>query len=125
MVLSTHQLRNSLRRLKDLREREEAPVVWRNLTTELSACPTAQARLVGPNEESEDKALSEAAAGLSNSESALEMAQILAQLVEELPVGTNLGLLPSCGLWSAAISFKAAERSFPPCSECCPPVVVK
>jgi len=93
LVLSTHQLRNSLRRLKDLREQEEALVIWRNLTAELSACPTAQARLVTPDEESEDKALSEASAGLSSGEPALEMAQNLAQLVEDLPVGTNLGLL--------------------------------
>ena len=102
LVLATHQMRSNLHRLKELRRQEKLIAVWRNEAAEALTCVAAQARLAALDDKGDAEALqetvlpSEPASQTGAPE--LEMAQSLAQLVEDLPVGTNLGLLHV--LWS-------------------------
>ena len=91
LVLATHQVRNNLRRFKELQSQEEVIAVQRNLMRAV-----AQARLTAIDEKCDVEALADLVSQTGAPE--LEMAQSLAQLVEDLPVGTNLGLLHV--LWS-------------------------
>lgn len=83
LVLSTHQLRSSLRRLK----------VLRHLAAAVPSPTGAAARLVTPDADGAAPARSTPSAGFAQRGPAVDMAQSLAQLVEDVPVGTNLGLL--------------------------------
>jgi hypothetical protein len=83
--------------LIELRSQERAIAVWQNLATADLNTAIAQARLASGEEkesvEAPERVLS-AKTGSQNGQSpSLEMGQSLAQLVEALPLGTNLGLL--------------------------------
>jgi len=96
LILATHQIRSNLHRLKELQGQEEAIAVWPNLASEALVCAVVQARLAEFDEKGDAQALRETvspAKAASIGSPALETAQSLAQLVEDLPIGTNLGLL--------------------------------
>ena len=84
LVWATHQLRSVLGALVS----QELTIAWRKEASEVLDYAVTQARLaeLGDTEASASPALQ---ARMPE----LEMAQSLAQLVEDLPVGTNLGLL--------------------------------
>ena len=96
LILATHQIRSNLHRLKELQGQEEAIAVWPNLAAEEPACAVAQARPAALDEKGDAEALREtvsSAKTASIGSPALEMAQSLARLAADLPIGTNLGLL--------------------------------
>jgi len=99
LILATHQLRSSLHRLGELRRQDEAIAVRQAIKV---SCAVEQARLTAFDEKGAAEGLREAVLSATpaaqTGSPAQEMTRSLAKLVEELPVGTNLGLLHI--LWS-------------------------
>ncbi len=88
LIVATHQIRSKLQDLKKRQGQEEAMAVWQNVVAEELSYAVAQGRVASLDEKEEGEGQSETIAS-----PAMEMGQNLAQLVEDLPVGTNLGLL--------------------------------
>jgi len=90
LILASHQIRSKLEYLKKRQGQEEAIAIWQNVVAEELSYAVEQARVASLDKKEEGEEQSEAR---STGSPALEMGQSLAQLVEDLPLGTNLGLL--------------------------------
>ncbi len=98
LIIASHQVRNKVLHLREVRYREEAMAVWQNMVMSELQATMAQARVVLPDEEKELRAKEGLCCEKSGRQTgqqspALEMGQSLANLVEDLPIGTNLGML--------------------------------
>lgn len=97
LVIATHQVRNNGYHLREMRYQEVELAVWQNLARVEQNATIAQARLTSEEEkesvEAQESVLGEKGTWPNGQSALLEMGQSLAQLVEELPIGTNLGML--------------------------------
>ena len=96
LVIATHQVRNNAYHLREMGYQEVALAVWQNLARVEQNGTIAQARLTSEEEkervEALERVLGEKATSHKGQSPLLEMGQSLAQLVEALPIGTNLGM---------------------------------
>lgn len=90
LILASHQIRSKLEYLKKRQGQEEAIAIWQNVVAEELSYAVEQARVESLDKKEDGEEQSEAR---FTGSPALEMGQSLAQLVEDLPLGTNLGLL--------------------------------
>jgi hypothetical protein len=97
LTIATHQVRSKVEHLRKQRYQEEEIVVWQNLAEEGLNGAIAQARLASAEEKESiggsKRELSEKTRSQNVKSPLLEMGQSLAQLVEDLPIGTNQGML--------------------------------
>lgn len=97
LVWASHQARTKLRQLRELGHREERRAVWQNVVAAELKGAITQARLVTPEEEREGRAIESLWPGKAGPQTGQSpqwaMGHSLAQLVADLPVGTNQGLL--------------------------------